>query len=89
MKEFGFQQKHDYILSEAQFVILEDQIANQLKKQKMKADAECAEDADFVEAIEIVSGIRERLGITLEIHKLLFSDEEGREQALDTIQFYN
>jgi len=32
VKEFGFQTKKDYIMSEPQFKILEDQIANELKK---------------------------------------------------------
>ena len=44
---------------------------------------------DFMETSEFVMRFRERLGITRQIHNLLFGSDLERENALITINYFN
>ena len=78
VKEFGFEQKKDYVLSEPQFEQIERFIEEQVRVKRLEATGDMSEVADLIITDEFVTRLRERLGITREIHNLLFGSEQER-----------
>ena len=87
--EFGYQQKKDFVISEPQFEILEHFIQDQVRQQRLEATSGMAKIVNFIETADFVMMLRERLGITKEIHNLLFGSELERENALNAINYFN
>lgn len=76
-------------MSEEQFEFLEDYVHAEAQKAKLAAGSFADESSDLVSVKDLVLGLRERLEITQEIHKLLFNNLEMQGTAMHTINFYN
>ena len=88
VNEFGFGTSKDHVMTEDQFMVLEQYCQDEVKKHAKSTNFDDG-TAAFISTKDLILGLRERCNITLELHKLLFSDESNRQQAMQTINFYN
>lgn len=74
VKEYGFSQlQQEHVLTEAQFLVLEDIVAEQLKKhQRSSYD----NSKDFILTKDLVYAVRDHLDVIKEINTIIYGDEQ-------------
>ena len=88
VKEFGSENNKQVIMTEEQFVILEQFCSKELKLIERGQSFE-DDIVDFISTKKFIESFREKCNITKEIHTMLFGDEDQQAIAMNTINFYN